>query len=119
MMMKNKKLITHDGSFHADDLFACATLSVLLEKKGEAFEIIRTRDGDIIRNGDYVFDVGGIYDPENNRLDHHQKGGAGKRENGIEYSSFGLVWKKFGEEICNSKEIAKIVDNQERKCLNH
>ena len=27
-----KKLITHDGSFHSDDIFACATLSLMLEK---------------------------------------------------------------------------------------
>ena len=109
---ERKKLITHDGSFHADDLFACATLCILLEKKGETFEIIRTRDSEIINNGDYVFDVGGIYNEENNRFDHHQKGGAGRRDNGIEYSSFGLVWKKFGEELCGSKESMQIVDNK-------
>ena len=60
-----KKLITHNGSFHADDLFACAVLFLLLEKRGEKFEIIRTRDENILKNGDYVFDVGGIYDVEN------------------------------------------------------
>ncbi|MFA6524073.1 MAG: MYG1 family protein [Candidatus Paceibacterota bacterium] len=110
MEIKIKKLITHNGSFHADDIFACATLSILLEKKREIFEIIRTRDEEIIKNGDYVFDVGGIYDENLNRFDHHQKGGAGKRENGIEYSSFGLVWKKFGEELCGSVNVAKIVE---------
>src|SRR3989344_2504806 len=98
-----KKLITHNGSFHTDDIFAAATLSVLLERKGETYEIIRTRDEEIIKTGDYVFDVGGIYDKEKNRFDHHQVGGAGKSESGIEYSSFGLVWEKFGEEFCNSK----------------
>ncbi len=107
-----KKLVTHNGSFHADDIFACATLSLMLEKEGQEFEIIRTRDEEIIKNGDYVFDVGGIYDGELNRFDHHQKGGAGKRENGIEYSSFGLVWKKFGKELCNTEEVVGIIDNR-------
>ena len=54
-----KKLITHNGTFHADDVFACVTLSLMLEKNGEKFKIIRTRDEKIIKGGDYVFDIGG------------------------------------------------------------
>ncbi|MES2023737.1 MAG: MYG1 family protein [Patescibacteria group bacterium] len=107
-----KKLVTHNGSFHADDIFACATLSILLEKKGESLEIIRTRDEEIIKSGDYVFDIGNVYDAEKNKFDHHQIGGAGKRDNGIEYASFGLVWKKFGEEICESKDVADFIDKK-------
>ena len=112
METNNKKLITHNGSFHADDIFACATLSLMLEKAGEKFEVIRTRDEEIIKTGDYVFDVGGIYDENLNRFDHHQIGGAGKRQGGIEYSSFGLVWKKFGEKIAGSKEAALLIDKK-------
>ena len=118
MPNKNKKsekrLVTHDGSFHTDDIFAAAALSAYLSKKGEAFEIIRTRDADVIRAGDYVFDVGEIYDEGNNRFDHHQSGGAGRRENegGTEYASFGLVWKKFGAEICGSMRVADLIDRR-------
>lgn len=113
MAMKNKlKLVTHDGSFHADDVFACATLSILLERKGESFEVARTRDPEIIETGDYVFDVGGIYDKQLNRFDHHQRGGAGKRENGIEYAGCGLVWKKFGTELCGSQKVADLIDER-------
>lgn len=112
METKIKKLITHDGSFHADDIFACASLSLLLEKKNEKFKIIRTRDEEIIKKADYVFDIGEIYDPEKNRFDHHQKDGAGERENGIPYSSFGLVWQKFGKAICGSEKVAEIVDKK-------
>ncbi|MFA6274520.1 MAG: MYG1 family protein [Candidatus Paceibacterota bacterium] len=110
MKINNKKLITHNGSFHADDVFACATLSILLEKNGESFEIIRTRDEEIIKNGDYVFDVGGIYDPEKNRFDHHQLDFKEKRKQDIFYSSFGLVWKKYGEEISGSERGAEMID---------
>ena len=106
---KIKKLITHSGSFHADDVFASAVLSLVFEKEGQEFEIIRTRDEEVIKTGDVVFDVGGVYDESINRFDHHQKGGAGKRENGIEYSSFGLVWKKFGP-ILSSQEEMMIID---------
>ncbi|MEX2052239.1 MAG: MYG1 family protein [Candidatus Paceibacterota bacterium] len=107
-----KKLVTHNGSFHADDVFACATLSLILEARGEEFEIIRTRDEAVIDVGDYVFDVGLIYDPEKNRFDHHQPGGAGKRENGIEYAAFGLVWKKFGAELCSENDVAELIEEK-------
>src|SRR3989344_839930 len=109
MKKLNKKLVTHNGSFHTDDVFACATLSLMLEKKREQFEIIRTRDEGIINNADYVFDVGGIYNSKLNRFDHHQIGGAGKGKYDIEYSSFGLVWEKFGAEFCESKKVADII----------
>jgi len=112
LSMAKKKFVTHNGKFHSDDIFACATLSLVLENKGKSFKLFRTRDLEIVKNGDYVFDVGGIYDPENNRFDHHQLGGAGKRENGIEYASFGLVWKKFGIELCISQEISDAVDEK-------
>ena len=112
MEKKNKKLITHNGSFHADDIFACAMLILLLEKWGESYEIIRTRNEEIISQGDYVFDVGGIYDANKNKFDHHQKGGAGMRENGIEYSSFGLVWQKFGEVVSGSLEAKEILEKK-------
>jgi uncharacterized UPF0160 family protein len=102
----SKKLVTHNGSFHADDIFAAATLSMYLEKIGETFEIIRTRDPETIITGDYVFDVGGIYDEASNRFDHHQTGGAGTREDGISYAAFGLVWNKFGRVVCESEEIS-------------
>lgn len=114
-IMKNKnikKLITHNGSFHTDDVFAAATLSLLMEKRGEKFQIIRTRSKKLIKEGDYVFDLGTIYSEKNNRFDHHQVGGAGKRKNSVEYSSFGLVWKKFGNELSGSREIAKIIDEK-------
>lgn len=116
--MSPRKLITHNGSFHADDIFAAATLSLYLESRGEPYEIIRTRDPKIIEEGDFVFDVGGVYNADNNRFDHHQTGGAGRRtlyeggENGIEYASFGLVWKKFGNMLCGSEKATERVDKK-------
>jgi uncharacterized UPF0160 family protein len=111
--MTKKRLVTHNGSFHADDLFAAATLSLYLDIKGIEYEIVRTRDMEVIKNADYVFDVGGIYDPAVKRFDHHQKGGGGKRENGIPYAAFGLVWKHFGMELCeNNKEVWEMIDRE-------
>lgn len=101
-----KKIVTHNAKFHTDDVFAAATLLILYPNA----EIIRTRDKEIIETADIVIDVGEIYDTEHNRFDHHQTGGAGKRDNGIQYSSFGLVWKKFGEKISGSSEVAEKID---------
>ncbi|MDQ3244792.1 MAG: MYG1 family protein [bacterium] len=104
--MSVKKLVTHNGTFHADDLFACAVLALVMDNENAKYEIIRTRDMEVITNADYVFDVGGIYDADTNRYDHHQKGGAGIRSNNIPYASFGLVWKHFGLKLCNADEEA-------------
>ena len=101
--------MTHNSKFHVDDIFACATLQLVLDKKNIPYKVIRTRDTSIIERGDYVFDVGGIYNPTLNRFDHHQKEGAGVRANGIPYASFGLVWKHFGHELCQP-EIAQEID---------
>ncbi len=109
-IFKKKKIcVTHDGTFHADDLFATATLSIL---NNGNIKIIRTRDTKLIEQADIVYDVGGIYDKEKNRFDHHQEGGAGFHLNGIPYSSFGLVWEKYGEEICGSKEVANKIEDR-------
>jgi uncharacterized UPF0160 family protein len=109
-MAENKKIriVTHNGAFHADEIFAVAVLKLFLVDT--ELEIIRTRDIDLINNADYVLDVGSIYDESKNRFDHHQEGGAGKRENGIPYASFGLVWKKFGEKVSGDIRIAKKID---------
>lgn len=100
------KIVTHNAKFHTDDVFAIATLLILYPEA----EIIRTRDEAILKSADIVVDVGQVHDAEKNRFDHHQVGGAGKRENGIQYASFGLVWKKFGEEISGSREVAEKID---------
>lgn len=108
-LKKKNLLVTHNGTFHADDIFACAVLSIYLK---DNIKVVRTRDEEIIKKGDYVFDIGGIYDENINRYDHHQKEGAGKRENGIPYASIGLVWKRFGKEICGDEDIAKQIDEK-------
>lgn len=108
-----KKLVTHSGPFHTDELFAIAIIQVFLDQKGEDYQLIRSRDNDIISSGDYVFDVGGIYDPSINRYDHHQPEGAGSRDNGIPYASIGLAWKHFGMALCeNSKEVWERIDEK-------
>jgi len=104
------RVVTHNDGFHADDVFAMATLNIFFGSK--ITEVIRTRDEDIIESADIVFDVGGMYDESKNRFDHHQKEDSGRRENNVPYAAFGLVWKKWGKEICLSQEVADIVDSK-------
>lgn len=109
-MAENKiRIVTHNSKFHADDIFAVATLQLALNRD---IEVVRSRDIEVIKTGDFVVDVGGVYDQTRNLFDHHQEGGAGKRDNGIPYASFGLVWKKYGEIICENKDIAEDIDRE-------
>ena len=60
---------THSGKFHADDVLAWAMLSQFLDQD---CTLIRTRDPEILQQADIVFDVGGEYDVQSKRFDHHQ-----------------------------------------------
>ncbi len=102
------KIVTHDSSFHTDEAFAVATLLIVL---GDG-EVIRSRKQEIIDSGDYVVDVGMVHDPASKRFDHHQPGGAGERDNGIPYASFGLVWKEYGEKVAGGKREAVLIDRE-------
>ena len=99
------KVGTHSGSFHADEVFALATLRMA---RGP-LEIVRTRTPEKLAACALRVDVGRHYDPATGDFDHHQ-GDVGERENGIRYASFGLIWKAYGEELAGSAEVAASVD---------
>ena len=61
---------THDGSFQCDEVLACVFLKMLPEYRDA--EIVRTRDLEILSQCDIVVDVGGVFDHEAKRYDHHQ-----------------------------------------------
>ncbi len=87
------RVVTHSGTFHADDVFA----SVVLRAALGDFDFIRTRDKAQIASADIVFDVGGIYDPAKRRYDHHMRD-LPRREDGTPYSSVGLIWRDYGRD---------------------
>jgi len=106
------RVVTHDGAFHADEVVAVAILLELNKLRrlcGEppiVEEIVRTRDMKRLMDGDLVVDVGGrlgVCELEGGGrvhfLDHHQRGGAGVRDNGLTYAAAGLVWKTVGPEL--------------------
>ena len=99
--VRDANCITHNGTMHADEVFATAFLELYLEN----VRVYRTSsiDGLEINNDTLVYDVG------RGKFDHHQTD-ALKRENGITYSSFGLLWKEFGRDFLIKRGIYNIDD---------
>ena len=92
-------IATHNGKFHADDVFGVALLTQLFPGS----EIVRTRDPEVLAQADIVLDVGGTYDVAARRFDHHQLT-SGARPSGILFSAFGLLWQHYGLEYCAGDE---------------
>lgn len=100
-MMENKKeskrVGTHDGRFHADEVMATAILREIFE-----IEVVRTRDLELLKELDIVYDVG------DGEFDHHQVDKE-FRERGTPYAASGLIWRKFGRDVvrANDKELSE------------
>ena len=86
-------LATHDGTFHADDVFAFSILFYL----HPTASLIRTRQDELLQKADIVFDVG------RGQYDHHslQK----QYRNDIPYASAGLIWRDFGKRVLEKEQI--------------
>jgi uncharacterized UPF0160 family protein len=102
------RVATHPGNFHADDVFAIAALGLA---EGP-LDIVRTRDAAELEAAGARVDVGGRDDPASGDFDHHQKGGAGERPNGVRYASFGLVWRRHGAALAGSEDAAASIDER-------
>ncbi|XP_045461301.1 MYG1 protein [Harmonia axyridis] len=112
-----KKIGTHNGVFHCDEVLACYMLKKLPLYKDA--DIVRTRDEAILSTCDIVVDVGAVYDPVKCRFDHHQRNFVETlssirpdlvKNKFIKLSSAGLVYAHYGldviSEICNSHDIS-------------
>lgn len=92
---------THGGVvFHADDVFSAAFLKILNPEIeiSRGFKIPENFDG-------IIFDMGG------GEFDHHYEG-APVREDGTPYSSFGLLWERFGRSLFKTElSFKKIEEN--------
>lgn len=96
-------IATHHGTFHADEVMACVMLKCLPEYA--ATPILRTRNQAEIEKASVVVDVGGTYEPEKHRYDHHQKTFTSTYSEAypdIKLSSAGLVFKHFGASVIES-----------------
>jgi uncharacterized UPF0160 family protein len=94
---------THDGTFHADEVTACALL--MLFNLIDENKIIRTRDLTLLTQCEFICDVGGVYDPESKLFDHHQVDYQGP------LSSAGMILQYL--------QSISILKNNEYEFLNH
>lgn len=96
---QNIKIQTHDGKFHCDDVTAISLLTNYYGQNGYDVSVIRSRE--ISEDSDIFVDVGGQYDPENLKFDHHQESCDEKwtETSKIPLSSVGMIWKHYGKEI--------------------
>lgn len=112
MPPSGKTIGTHSGCFQADEAMACWLLRQLPEFAGAA--VVRSRDPAVLAPLDIVVDVGGLYDPEKWRFDHHQRGffetadgeaGAASKPDEAtgrwqtKLSAAGLIYKHFGRDV--------------------
>jgi MYG1 exonuclease len=92
-------------------MFAFVLLVLLFQFKGAP--VIRSRDPKVLDQCTIIVDVGGIYNPETLRFDHHQRGffrtfegpmgpeeeDETAEDKGIKLSSAGLIYKHYGREV--------------------
>lgn len=113
----NMKIGTHNGLHHPDDVIACS----ILKKIYDNVDIIRSRNFQELDQCSILIDVGNKYQPPK-YFDHHHKNGP-RRDNGVPFSSCGLIWKHYGKEFISKilsgvqlsfqdiDEIFTIIDN--------
>ena len=97
--IKGAKYITHAGTMHADEVFATAFLD-LYNKDIEVMRVSEIEKAKI-RKDAIVYDIG------RGKFDHHQED-AKVRENGIKYSSLGLLFEEFGKDYLKQEKIEDI-----------
>ena len=90
--------ITHSGTMHADEVFGTALLDLYLED----VRVFRTNRIPLNISSDIL-----IYDIGRGKFDNHQLD-AEKRDNGIAYSSVGLLWREFGRKILEKYSFSNI-----------
>lgn len=85
------RALTHGGTFHADDVFSAALLTIVYP------DITIERRNTVSDDFDgIVFDIGG------GRFDHHQAD-TDVRDNGVTYAAFGLLWREYGPQLVGEK----------------
>lgn len=101
-MASRKRIATHNGSFHCDEVLAVHILRHTAEYAGA--DVVRSRDPAVLAAADAVVDVGEVYDFDSRRFDHHQRNfdevfsGFQLRPKETILSSAGLVYRHFGRE---------------------
>ena len=91
--LEKANAITHNGVFHADEVFATALLSMI-----SGVRLIRTRSvkAEDKPEGVIMYDIGGKYSVWDKVFYHHQKDFSLIHEDRTKLSSFGMLWYLYG-----------------------
>ncbi|KAL7447505.1 hypothetical protein ACHAXM_011417 [Skeletonema potamos] len=103
-----KTIGTHSGTFQADEALGCWMLRQTPTYRNSP--VVRSRDPSVLDTCDIVIDVGGIYDHEKLRYDHHQRDYDEKftpkqnkdgstSERCTKLSASGLVYRHYGKGV--------------------
>lgn len=96
--------VTHNGQFHADDVFATALIRIL----NPDIKIRRVRQVPEDFKG-LVYDIGG------GEFDHHDEKTKEVRKNNVPYASFGKLWREFGENLTTKEHVI----DMDKKLVQH
>lgn len=108
-------LATHNGTFHADDVFAYTVLKTVFP----LHELVRTRNEETLAKADIVFDVGGgVFDHHSTdkeyRVEHVAVGFGDPQQHvevtGTPYAAFGLIWREFGHQFLQAHGVEDETD---------
>lgn len=105
--IEDATLITHGGTFHPDDVFSTVFLSKIIPNP----LVCRTTNiPSNLKTNAIIYDIGF------GDFDHHGPN-AKIRNSKIKYSSFGLLWKKFGKKYLKEitpdyNELWKVIDEK-------
>lgn len=95
-------LITHDGTFHPDDVFSTMFLSNIIKDP----VLYRASVKNIPKNNKAI-----IYDIGFGKFDHHGPDARYRQNSSLKYCSFGLLWEEYGYEFLKS------IDSVDTKAL--
>lgn len=104
----NWVLITHAGTFHADEVMATAILLMTAKKFNLSTEIKRLYEvsAEDKTDNSIIYDIGG------GEFDHHHKKKM-RHKSKIPYSSAGLIWKNYGHNLVDyDEDVWYIVDKE-------
>ncbi|KAI9219605.1 metal-dependent protein hydrolase [Blastocladiella britannica] len=111
-----KTIVTHSGSFHADEALAVHMLRLLPEYRDA--NVVRSRDPAVWAEASILVDVGAKYDPSVHQYDHHQREFTDTFDAAhtvTRLSSAGLVYKHFGLRALSSLLLGDGGDQDETK----
>ncbi len=98
-------LVTHNGTFHTDDVFATMFMSKIISNP----VVIRTGDVTNARSDAIIYDIG------YGKFDHHGPD-ALMRDDKIKYCAFGLLWAEYGRDYLktineeDTEKLFKVID---------